>query len=554
MAQLLRDLKERSGHSYEWIGRKVNASKSTVHRYCSGESIPPSFGMVEQIALACKASRADLIRLHRLWVRATEIPARAAPADPAPAPDPRGEEPVALEAAMPSAAHRAGGTLDRVLAARRWQRLFFASAGLVVVCFLVVTASAARTSEQLGGGMQRVTGPSWVRPPAPVPDTLFGVTINSATGAMPDFRMGAVRLWDSATRWSQLQPRRGEFDWSTLDRHVRGAREAGLPVLLAFGGTPGWASPTGPAAPYPDGARAAPPDDLADWDAFVKAVVKRYQGRIEAYELWALGNDHRFYSGDVLSLVELSRRASGIIRATDPRATIVCPGMGRLWTREGRDAMHAFARLGGYAYCDVASVKLYQRSASDPPETMLELVASIDRLLHEAGVHPRVWNTGTTYTIRLDGRLDATTARNYAARFYLVGLYARDLNLERMYFYNWGSTKIPVVLQGEEGLPTSAALAVEELQRWLHGAASRSCGQGRAVGLPENVWQCELILFAGDRGTHPAFVMWTINGTAEITARPGTDAVRHLDGTRRNVQPGEAITLGEEPILVEYRQ
>ncbi|MFI7703852.1 helix-turn-helix domain-containing protein [Nonomuraea sp. NPDC049480] len=49
---------ERSGHSFEWIGRQVDASKSTLHRYCSGESIPPNFGMVEQIALACVAGRA----------------------------------------------------------------------------------------------------------------------------------------------------------------------------------------------------------------------------------------------------------------------------------------------------------------------------------------------------------------------------------------------------------------------------------------------------------------------------------------------------------------
>ncbi|MFC5815024.1 beta-galactosidase [Nonomuraea harbinensis] len=136
-----------------------------------------------------------------------------------------------------------------------------------------------------------------MRPPAPVPATLFGVTVNSATGAMPSFRIGAVRLWDSATRWSQIQPRRGEFDWSTLDRHVEGAQRSRLPVLFVFGGTPGWASPTGPPAPYPDGSRAAPPDDLADWESFVRAVAGRYRGRIAAYELWVLGNDHRFTAG-----------------------------------------------------------------------------------------------------------------------------------------------------------------------------------------------------------------------------------------------------------------
>ena len=46
-------------------------------------------------------------------------------------------------------------------------------------------------------------------------------------------------------------------------------------------------------------------------------------------------------------------------------------------------------------------------------------------------MHPPIWNTGTTYTIPLQGRLDEATARNYAARFYLVGLLARKAFLQR---------------------------------------------------------------------------------------------------------------------------
>ena len=49
--------------------------------------------------------------------------------------------------------------------------------------------------------------------------------------------------------------------------------------------------------------------------------------------------------------------------------------------------------------------------------------------------------------------LDATTARNYAVRFFLVGLFARNVNLERFYFYNWGGTKIPIVLQAGHAFP-----------------------------------------------------------------------------------------------------
>jgi hypothetical protein len=367
---------------------------------------------------------------------------------------------------------------------------------------------------------------------------------------MPTFRVGAVRLWDSATRWAQVQPHRGIFDWSVLDRHVNGAARAGLPVLFVFGGTPGWASPAGRPSVYPEDSRAAPPDDMSDWEAFVRAVVERYRGRIEGYELWVLGNDRRFFTGSVETLVELTRRASHIIKTTDPVAVRVCPGMGNLWTPEGQEVLKRFAELGGYDHCDVAGIKLFQRSASDPPETMLDLASVVDRTFHLAGAHPRWWNTGTTYSIAVQEPLDETTARNYAVRFYLVGIYARSFNLDRMYFYNWGGVKVPFVLQPDGGAPRAAALAVERLQRWLVHASSRICGHGPAIGLPDRVWQCEFTVTEPNR-RYDATVRWTSRGTATTAAGSGARVIHRLDGTAAAVRPGDAIPTTEEPILIE---
>jgi hypothetical protein len=381
---------------------------------------------------------------------------------------------------------------------------------------------------------------------------MFGVTVNSSTGIMPSFRVGAVRLWDSGTQWVNVEPNRGEFDWTTLDREIAGAQQAGLPVLFAFGGTPGWASPAGPIGPYPEKPRTTPPDDLNDWDAFVTALVDRYHGRIEAYELWALATDQRFYSGSVETLVEMTRRASGIIRAADPEATVVCPGMGNLWTDEGQRMVRRFASLGGYNYCDIAAVKLYQRTVGDPPETMLELATAIDRVFHDAGVHPRLWNTGTTYQIKTQNPLSEEQARNFAVRFFLVGIYARSLNLERMYFYNWGGTHLPIVLQAVGGAPTRSALAVEQLQRWLAHAQSRSCGHGLESNLPDNAWQCTFTIVDPDRH-YDASIQWTDHGTATITAEPGAQTVHRMDGSATTVHPRDTITVTEEPIFVEHR-
>ncbi|MEV0633320.1 hypothetical protein [Nonomuraea wenchangensis] len=181
---------------------------------------------------------------------------------------------------------------------------------------------------------------------------------------------------------------------------------------------------------------------------------------------------------------------------------------------------------------------------------MLALAATVDRVLHEAGIQPRLWSTGTTYSITLERPLDEQKARDYAVRFFLTGLYARKVNLERMYFYNWGGTKIPIVLQAEGGAPTRAALAVEQLQRWLARAESRSCGNGLAINLSENVWQCEFTI-TGPEHRYTATIQWAVTGTADTTAGPKATMVRRLDGSAEAVRPGDPVAVTEEPILIE---
>ena len=394
---------------------------------------------------------------------------------------------------------------------------------------------------------QVVSGPAWVQPPRAISPRFFGVTIKSQTGAMPDFRVGAVRFWDSRTRWANLEPARGQFAWKPLDRMVKGASRAGLPILFTLGGTPAWAAPSGPRAPYNDRSRAAPPDRLSDWEDFVRALTERYGDRIEAYEVWPVGNDPHFYDGPLETLVEMTRIASRIIKAAAPRAKVVCPGMGRLWTADGQRLLRRFAELGGYRPCDVANLKLHARSASEPPETMLELVGLVDSVLHATGIRPPIWSTGVNYELPLSARLDEATAVNHAARFFLVGLYGR---LSRMYFYNWGGHQLPIVLQAEGGAPTAAARAVERLQGWLLSGRLRSCGRGRPIGLPDNVWQCRFSMTEDGR-RHDAAIRWTDRGTARTAAGRKKATIHRLDGSvAADVME---ITVSEEPIFVEWR-
>lgn len=347
--------------SYSELGRKTHTSSSTLHRYCTGKTVPPDYHTVARIAAACEATDNDLVALLRHWRMATDPDVVPAASDPVPAPRPR---------------------WPRVLASA-------AAALLMVVTFL---AAATGSQPQLTSAAQQIHGPSWHREQVVNP-ALFGVTASSSSGVMPAFRIGSLRFWDSRTRWASLQRQPGVYDWNILDRLVAGAQNAGLPATLVFGGTPGWAAPNGPKAPYEDGSRSAPPDDLTYWDRFISTLVARYRGRIEAYEVWVHANDPRYYSGSTETLVEMTRRASQAIKAADPKAVVVCPSMARLWTPEGQRVLRRFAELRGYDHCDAAGIKLHQSQASDPPETVLEVLQQTNDALHDAGVHPAPTST-----------------------------------------------------------------------------------------------------------------------------------------------------------------
>ncbi|WP_167968023.1 helix-turn-helix domain-containing protein [Streptomyces lonarensis] len=107
-AEKLRELKGNTSHSFESIARRTGVSRSTLHRYCSGKGVPAEFATVERFARCCRADRADLTELHRLWVLASE-PLHL-PADPAG--DPAGETSGTPGASTAGTAAEGGSSAD----------------------------------------------------------------------------------------------------------------------------------------------------------------------------------------------------------------------------------------------------------------------------------------------------------------------------------------------------------------------------------------------------------------------------------------------------------
>ncbi|WP_063886140.1 helix-turn-helix transcriptional regulator [Streptomyces sp. Root63] len=81
-AGLVRALKARDGRSYEALGRRLSVSASTLHRYCSGATVPEEFAVVDRLALLCGADEEERRALEAAWTEADRARRRAA--SPAP--------------------------------------------------------------------------------------------------------------------------------------------------------------------------------------------------------------------------------------------------------------------------------------------------------------------------------------------------------------------------------------------------------------------------------------------------------------------------------------
>ncbi|MFE7585378.1 helix-turn-helix domain-containing protein [Streptomyces gardneri] len=101
-ARLVRALKARDGRSYEALGRRLSVSASTLHRYCSGATVPEEFAVVDRLALLCGADEEERRALEVAWTRADGTRRPPAP-EPVvkPTPEP-GPEPTPEPGAKPT--------------------------------------------------------------------------------------------------------------------------------------------------------------------------------------------------------------------------------------------------------------------------------------------------------------------------------------------------------------------------------------------------------------------------------------------------------------------
>ncbi|MEQ1897777.1 MAG: endo-1,4-beta-xylanase [Vicinamibacterales bacterium] len=361
---------------------------------------------------------------------------------------------------------------------------------------------------------------------APLATTFTGMTINKwgTYNTWPGAEgFGLLRLWDTGTRWEDLEPVKGAWDWRRMDYYVDAAQAANQGILYTLGMTPLWASAR------PGDADRAEPANLNDWRNYVRTVALRYRGRVKYWELWNEVDYSGFFTGSVDNMVELTRAAREELKAVDPANVVLAPNI----TANGFPWLDEFLSKGGGDYIDIVSWHLYTdyRPELDEPEA-----AGLRDVLARHGLSSlAIWNTEGSIN---GAPVSDAAAAGSIARAYLVQPWWGHSNFS---FYAWDIDFGNPLSQPGYVAPTTAGVAYREVAGWLSGATMLSRAR-----TSNGTWQVTIRLKDGSTG----YAVWNDgNTTFTLPAAWAATTQRDLAGGSKAIV-ARTVGVGPAPILL----
>ncbi len=380
-----------------------------------------------------------------------------------------------------------------------------------------VRVTATDSGKLTGTATQTVTATD--PPPSGngIPSNLFG--LHMILGNYPTVSFGVLR--SSGVAWTHIQPSRGTFDWSTLDSQVSVAQAHGLKFYYATDGVPSWTSSS----------------NLADWDAFVTALVQRYKGKIEVYELWNEPDQDSSVS-NMANFVALTQRFHDVIRANDPAALIASPAAtGDMSWYDG------YWASGGVKDIDVVAFHGYLSGVS-PEELDSQLVTPLKGIVSKHGLSSKpIWDSEGSWggpNVLTDQQAQIA----FVARFYLLH---QALGIQRFYWYSWddngdgpGGVGWGTLFNPNTHTALPAAGAYQQIYNWMVGATMTA-----PCAVSNSVWTCGLTTAAGGA----TLAVWSPGGLQSYPVGSQYAQYKDLLGNTATIT-GTSVLIGPEPILL----
>lgn len=374
----------------------------------------------------------------------------------------------------------------------------------------------------------------------PIPGSYFGMHVMQPYD-WPIAPIGSLGKVPGAL-WPYLEPTKGHYNWTQLDTFLNLAQAHGISLMYATDGVPPWAaadSSTCVSQPYFGPICSGYVSNIQDWDDFVTALVTRYKGRIQIYELW--NEPAHTFTGTVAEMAMLTQHEHDIIRSIDPTATILSPSM----VSQGYGYLDTYWSSGGPTDVDAVAIHTYPDPRNDVAESItMSITTTIKSVMAKYGLSAKpIWGTEGSWGPASAGDITDVNLRTaFIARQLLLSW---SVGISRFYWYAWDSPNVGT-LWTSGTVPTAPALAYEQVRSWMMNATMPApCSINPGGTAYHAIYTCTLT-----RSGYRVIAVWDTDGDSTYTAPAGYLHYRDLRGNLTAVPTNHEVTIGLEPILL----
>jgi len=371
--------------------------------------------------------------------------------------------------------------------------------------------------------------------------------------------------------WARIEPARGQFDFSGLDRVVEAAEERSVEILAILDYGNWWAASSEDSL--------SPPDDVTDFGDYVEAVAERYRGRVRYYEVWNeqnLGYGFWHPTEDPDAYASLLAEASARLRAVDPDAVISFGGLFQprlFFNTEGEEYLRQVAAAAAdlASLVDVVAYHPYRypftapEVSSDSQESLVETTCRMADALRDLGLEDApLWITELGWHTADEALVVGVSEDEQAAYLARSVLLAFGQGVEQFTWYTFRDSGVD---EGDQeqmfGLyafdedptvapdprPKPSALAHASLARAL-ARHDRIVDLSSWLGLDSDTYAYQL---TGD--AHTTTALWTVGSTRTVRLPARGDGVLvTLDGSESELpwlDGAYEISVSQAPVFVE---
>lgn len=367
---------------------------------------------------------------------------------------------------------------------------------------------------------------------------LFGMHPASSVPRVP---VGSVRLWDTGTRWAEMEPVKGQLNLAPLESRVTALRAAGVrDIMYVLGSTPAWAASSLSDRDLYGPGTSSHPADIGAFELYVAAVVRQFKGRITSYQVWNEANLSSFYRGTPAQMADLTLRVRTIVKANDPAAKVVAASTGtRLLSAYRGFYPRYLAELRARGWPIDAFAGHFYPASTGNAATRLTLIAMLKADLAKAKAPARpLYDTEINYGLKGPGPafpdrdLEGASAAIAVSRTYLDSVRS---GIARAYWYSWTPKNDLLGVTMYPG--TVGAVTYSRVHSWLANSTFRGC-----------VTSGTLTSCAFVKSRKAVTVRWTERGTRVVVVPPGARTACPAFGRCVAVKPGGRYVVTPMPV------